>query len=117
MKNPYKVLGVNRSSTDRLIAEAFRAIAWQHHPDRVVRGTEAEQAHHASVFAEASQALALVRTARDRDQFDAKLGPTYKLCECKGFGATMRTRSIMVRDLTTCPTCEGLGRIERSKKA
>lgn len=116
MKNPYRVLGVNRSSTDQQVAEAFRAIAWQHHPDRVVRGTEAEQSHHASVFAEASQALSLVRTARDRDAFDAKLGPTYVLCKCRGFGATIRTVSIKVRELTTCPACEGLGRIERSRK-
>jgi DnaJ-class molecular chaperone len=117
VKNPYKVLGVNRSSTDQQVAEAFRAIAWRHHPDRVVRGSDAEQAHHAAVFAEASQAMSLVRTSRDRDVFDSKLGPTYRMCECRGFGATIRTKSIKVRELTTCPTCEGLGRIERSKKA
>ena len=115
MKNPYKVLGVNRSSTDQQVADAFRAIAWQHHPDRVVRRPEKEQEECADRFALASQAQTLVRTARDRDAHDASLGPTYMLCVCRGFGATFRQKSIKVREAQTCPQCEGLGRIERSR--
>jgi DnaJ-class molecular chaperone len=117
VKNPYKVLGVNRSSTDQQVAEAFRAIAWKMHPDRVVRSPEPEQARCAEKFALASQAASMIRTARDRDQHDAALGPTFRLCSCRGFGATFKQKSIKVREATTCSECEGLGRIERSKKA
>ena len=36
MRDPYEVLGVERSSTQDEIKSAFRRLASQHHPDKLV---------------------------------------------------------------------------------
>lgn len=42
MKNPYDILGVNRSATDKEIKDAFKKLARKFHPDLHPDDKEAE---------------------------------------------------------------------------
>ena len=59
--DPYTVLGVNKSSTDSQIKNAYKNLAKQHHPDR--GGNEAK-------FKEISSAYEQIKTAEKRQQYD-----------------------------------------------
>src|SRR5208282_504041 len=64
----YDVLGVAKSASDRDIKEAYRRLAFEHHPDRN-RSPEAEQR-----FKEVSEAFSVLSDPEKRALYDA-LGP------------------------------------------
>lgn len=61
MTDPYSVLGVTRSSTDKEIKSAYRKLAMKHHPDK--GGDEAR-------FQEINTAYNQIRTQQDRNNYD-----------------------------------------------
>jgi DnaJ-class molecular chaperone len=70
VKDPYKVLGVDSSASDREIKKAFRALALQYHPDRNPDDPEAEDK-----FKEAQAAYALLSDPEQRQMYEHGQGP------------------------------------------
>lgn len=65
MKDPYKVLGVNRSASTEEIKQAYRRLAKEHHPD--LRPGDRKQADR---FKEISAAYDVLRDSERRARFD-----------------------------------------------
>ncbi|WP_343564899.1 J domain-containing protein [Kiloniella sp. b19] len=65
MRNPYSVLGIEKTATEAEIKSAYRKIAKKYHPDHNQGDRFAEQR-----FKEASQAYNLLSDATRRKQFD-----------------------------------------------
>jgi len=65
MRDPYQVLGVNRSASEAEIKKAFRRLAKQHHPDRSKDDPKAKEK-----FAEANAAYEIVGDKEKRGRFD-----------------------------------------------
>jgi molecular chaperone DnaJ len=65
VKDPYKVLGVDKKASQEDIKRAYRKLARQYHPDRNPDDTGAEER-----FKEVQQAYALVGDPDKRKQFD-----------------------------------------------
>jgi DnaJ-class molecular chaperone len=66
MKDPYEVLGVSRTATDKEIKAAFKQIARKHHPDLHPGDKAAE-----TIFKEASGAYDLLKNKERRKRYDA----------------------------------------------
>src|SRR6218665_2376240 len=66
MRDPYSVLGVPRSASEKDIKSAYRKLAKKYHPDQ---NPEDPSAH--SKFAEATNAYDLLNDATKRGQFDS----------------------------------------------
>ena len=66
MKDPYEILGVNRSATDKEIKDAFKKLARKFHPDLHPDDKEAERK-----FKDISAANDLLKDAEKRRRFDA----------------------------------------------
>ena len=66
MKDPYEVLGVSRTATDKEIKAAFKQIARKYHPD-LHPGDKAAEA----IFKEASGAYDLLKNKEKRKRYDA----------------------------------------------
>ncbi|HLZ64841.1 MAG TPA: DnaJ C-terminal domain-containing protein [Aliidongia sp.] len=65
MKDPYKILGVERDASDAAIQKAYRKLAKQHHPDLNPGKPEAE-----AKFKEISASYALLSDPEKRGRFD-----------------------------------------------
>lgn len=65
MKDPYQILGVERTASEKAIQAAYRKLAKQHHPDVNPDKPEAE-----ARFKEISAAYALLSNAEKRARFD-----------------------------------------------
>ena len=65
MRDPYQVLGVNRSASEAEIKKAFRRLAKQHHPDRNKEDPKAKDK-----FAEVNAAYEIVGDKEKRSKFD-----------------------------------------------
>ncbi|MBV8766019.1 MAG: DnaJ domain-containing protein [Hyphomicrobiales bacterium] len=65
MRDPYQVLGVNRSASEAEIKKAFRRLAKQHHPDRNKEDPKAKDK-----FAEVNAAYEIVGDKDKRAKFD-----------------------------------------------
>jgi DnaJ-class molecular chaperone len=65
MRDPYQVLGVNRSATEAEIKKAFRRLAKQHHPDRNKEDPKAKDK-----FAEVNAAYEILGDKDKRGKFD-----------------------------------------------
>lgn len=65
MRDPYAVLGVSRTASDKEIKSAFRKLAKQHHPDRNKDNPGAKER-----FAEINSAYEIVGDKEKRGQFD-----------------------------------------------
>lgn len=65
MRDPYEVLGVNRSASEADIKKAFRKLAKAHHPDRTGNDAKAKDK-----FSEANSAYEILGDANKRAQFD-----------------------------------------------
>jgi DnaJ-class molecular chaperone len=65
MKDPYEILGVERSASEKAIQAAYRKLAKQHHPDVNPDKPSAE-----ARFKEISAAYALLSNAEKRARFD-----------------------------------------------
>lgn len=61
MSNPYHILGVSRTSTDKEIKSAYRKLAMEYHPDK--GGDERK-------FQEINDAYNKIKTQADRENFD-----------------------------------------------
>jgi len=66
MKDPYEILGVPKSATDKEIKTAFKQIARKHHPDLHPDDKQSE-----TIFKEASAAYDLLKDKEKRRRFDA----------------------------------------------
>jgi DnaJ-class molecular chaperone len=66
MKDPYEILGVPKSATDKEIKTAFKQIARKHHPDLHPDDKQSE-----AIFKEASAAYDLLKDKEKRRRFDA----------------------------------------------
>ena len=69
--DPYAILGVPRSAGTEVISLAFRRLAKQWHPDRWMRGSEAEQAEAETRFKQLNLAQAVLTDAAKRRKYDA----------------------------------------------
>jgi DnaJ-class molecular chaperone len=65
MRDPYQVLGVNRSASEADIKKAFRRLAKQHHPDRNKEDPKAKDK-----FAEVNSAYEILGDKEKRSKFD-----------------------------------------------
>lgn len=65
LRNPYEVLGVERSASADEIKSAYRKLALKYHPDRNPGDREAEER-----FKELSEAYATLRDPASRERFD-----------------------------------------------
>src|SRR6516165_6760257 len=65
MRDPYQVLGVNRSANESEIKKAFRRLAKQHHPDRNKEDPKAKDK-----FAEVNAAYEILGDKDKRSKFD-----------------------------------------------
>src|SRR6185312_13931750 len=84
MRDPYEVLGVQRSASAAEIKRAFRKLAKKHHPDANKNDSKA-----AARFSEINSAYEIVgdadkRKAFDRGEIDAEGKPRFQ--EFEGFG-------------------------------
>jgi DnaJ-class molecular chaperone len=66
MKDPYEILGVPKSATDKEIKTAFKQIARKHHPDLHPDDKQSE-----AIFKDASAAYDLLKDKERRRRFDA----------------------------------------------
>lgn len=64
MLNPYSVLGVNRGMSDKEIAEVYKKLARQYHPDRC------KDANATDRMAAITEAYQLIKTKELRDKYD-----------------------------------------------
>ena len=64
-KDPYDILGVNRSATGAEIKSAYRRLAKEHHPDRNAGDKNAE-----GRFKEVQAAYEVLGDSKRRKQFD-----------------------------------------------
>ncbi|GBR45472.1 DnaJ C-terminal domain-containing protein [Neokomagataea thailandica] len=65
MKDPYAILGINKSATDKDIRSAYRRLAKQYHPDHNPNNVEAEEK-----FKAVGQAYNILGDKEKREQFD-----------------------------------------------
>src|SRR5918997_468596 len=65
MRNPYDILGVQKSASDADIKKAFRKLAKQYHPDRNADDPKAKDK-----FAEVNSAYEILGDEAKRKQFD-----------------------------------------------
>lgn len=65
LRNPYEVLGVERSASADEIKSAYRKLALKYHPDRNAGDAQAEER-----FKEISEAYATLRDPASRERFD-----------------------------------------------
>ena len=71
MNNPYDVLGVNTSSTDKEIKSAYRRLAKKHHPD--VRSTGGDTSNYdpdVEKFRDVVEAYQVLSVKESRSNFD-----------------------------------------------
>jgi len=68
-KDPYKVLGVSKKSSESEIKSAFRQLAKQHHPDRAGSDERAKKRAQEK-FAEITQAYEILGDAQTKAKFD-----------------------------------------------
>jgi molecular chaperone DnaJ len=66
VKDPYKVLGVDRKSPDEEIKKAYRKLARRYHPDRNPGDEQAEER-----FKEVQEAYSILSDAEKRRQYDS----------------------------------------------
>ena len=74
----YEVLGVGRNATDDELKKAYRKLAIQYHPDKMVGKSEAEQKAAEEKFKEIAEAYDVLSNAEKRkryDQFGHNMGP------------------------------------------
>ena len=63
-KDPYKVLGIERTATDDEVRKAYRRMAMKYHPDRVAGMGEEMQRNAAEQMKEINQAYDKIKTMR-----------------------------------------------------
>lgn len=68
--NYYVILGVHREATPEGLKKAYRAIAFEYHPDRQKDKTPEEQAAALSTFKAASEAYQLLTDSDKRARYD-----------------------------------------------
>jgi DnaJ-class molecular chaperone len=97
----YKLLGVHRESTAEEVEQAFRKLAWRHHPDQ---GGEPE------TFASLSHAKATLTHEKLKNDYDRMLMREFMECACcAGRGCHFRQKSFTERVNTPCGECGGAG--------
>lgn len=101
----YKVLAVSRTAKVAEIKQVYRALAWEHHPDR---------GGDPAVMAQYTEAWSVLRDAKKRKELDALLKLFSKPCgQCKGTGVSRSIKGFggAVREYE-CDVCGGTGELE-----
>lgn len=107
MRNPWKLLGVHRKSTDEEIRAAFLTLAKKHHPDalKTAKGSP-------DMFPLVNWAHTMLKNSKVRNELLATLKITAKPCAvCTGAGCTSRSKSFHQKIYTACKVCCGAGYI------
>jgi DnaJ family protein C protein 7 len=77
-KDYYKILGVEKNSSDDEIKKAYRKRVLLHHPDRHSSATEEERKEHEKNFKELGEAYAVLSDPKKKNQYDRKLNKERK---------------------------------------
>ena len=70
--DPYKILGVERSSTQKQIQRQYRNLCLQHHPDKKVRNENFNEEDDDHAFKEVQHAYSLIGSEESRRDYDLK---------------------------------------------
>ena len=69
-KDYYKILGVEKNASEEAIKKAYKKLAMQFHPDRLVNKSEAEKKEAEEKFKEISEAYSVLSDKNKRQQYD-----------------------------------------------
>lgn len=69
-KDYYKILGVDKQSSEEDIKKAYRKLAMQYHPDRFSGASETEKKNAENKFKEISEAYSVLSDKNKRQQYD-----------------------------------------------
>ncbi len=70
-KDYYKILSIDRGSTDLEIKKAYKRAAMRHHPDRHVAAEPEEREKEEKIFKEVSEAYSVLSDQRKRMRYDS----------------------------------------------
>lgn len=110
MQTHYKTLGVFKEVSLTQLKARYRALASEHHPDKVL-GSVKKKEKATGIFAEITGAYAVLSDAKRKKQYDDELAILSSECSaCRGSGCTYRGKGFTHRTETVCGVCEGSGR-------
>lgn len=66
----YELLGVDRTSSQKEIAKAYRLLAIKHHPDKITNCNEDEKAKHKEHFIQLTKAYDVLKDSERRCHYD-----------------------------------------------
>ena len=69
-KDYYKILGVEKDASEDVIKKAYKKLAMQYHPDRLVNESEEEKKEAEEKFKEISEAYSVLSDENKRKQYD-----------------------------------------------
>jgi DnaJ-class molecular chaperone len=103
-KTHYDVLGVPPGALVSDLRAAYLALALKHHPDT-------GSASNAALFADVTEAYAVLKDPDRRRAYDATLALLTAACpECEGSGVVYQMRNFTHREESPCRSCAGRGR-------
>lgn len=109
-RNPYKVLGVHRGSTDAEIKAEYYRLSGALHPDKAPAGASADP------FIEVSNAYHDIRSESKRNALNELMRFTADPCQDCSTNGCYKVRRKGGTEVRICPHCDGCGWRPRAKK-